>query len=299
MNIKKSRKKYSNILIFFIAFLISIITIAGISSCQKSKSDAGADKIIIAATIYPLYDIAKNIVGNKGEVYYIINPGESPHTFEFTSGRIKKIHDADIAIKIGLGLDDWINDSIKSIGTTLDIYAVNKGIELIDGNPHIWLSLANGQVISENLCSVLVKEFPQYSEDFRENCASYIKKLESLNSSYKEEAKNFNKKEFIAFHDAWSYFSKDLGIKQVMAIEPFPGKEPTPDHLIEIQKVIKEYNISTIFIEPQLSPEIVEFLAEDMDLKILILDPLGGVEGRQTYTELMAFNFNQFRKTLK
>lgn len=299
MNIKKSRKKYSNILIFSIAIIIFIITIDGTNSCQKSKSTAGADKIIIAATIYPLYDIAKNIVGSKGEVYYLINPGESPHTFEFTPGRVKKIHDADIAIKIGLGFDDWINDSIKSIGTTLDIYAVNKRIELIDGNPHIWLSLTNGQIISENLCNVLVKEFPEYSEDFRENCASYIQKLESLNSSYKEEAKNFSKKEFIAFHDAWSYFSKDLGIKQVMAIEPFPGKEPTPEHLIEIQKTIKEYNIDTVFIEPQLSPEIVEFLAEDMDLEILILDPLGGIEGRQTYIKLMAFNFNQFRKTLK
>jgi len=279
---------------------ILIILLGFNPSCRKLPESG--DQLKVVATIYPLYDMARQVAGNKLEVVYLINPGESPHTFEFTPERIKRLQGAKIALKVGLGLDDWLEGTIRSLGTDIEIYDVHQGIDLIEEegypNPHVWLSLENAKVIVENIEAILSESFPQYSGQFAENKEGYINQINDLEDEFKKEAGSFKKKEFIAFHHAWGYLAEELGIVQVMSVEPFPGKEPTPEYIIELQKTINRYGIQTIFIEPQLSAQVVSFLAEDMELEVKVLDPLGGTEETDTYLKLMSYNFAQLKDAL-
>ncbi|MEK7122955.1 MAG: zinc ABC transporter substrate-binding protein, partial [Patescibacteria group bacterium] len=77
------------------------------------------------------------------------------------------------------------------------------------------------------------------------------------------------------------------------AFEPFVAEEPTPRHLVELKKIISEKNITAIFVEPQISSSGIQGFAEENNLAILTLDPLGGTAGKMTYRELMRYNVSE------
>ncbi|MGM0366014.1 MAG: metal ABC transporter substrate-binding protein [Actinomycetota bacterium] len=300
MNWKKLLPTSKKLKIISMAALVLVIALGVNSSCMPRSSESGPASVV--ATIYPLYDMAKQVAGSRLELAYLMNPGESPHTFELTPERIKRLEGAGVALKVGLGLDDWLDPAISSLGAEVEIYEVHSGVRFVDENglpnPHIWLSLENAKVIVENIHAVLSQNYPQHNDYFAENKERYINEINNLEIEFKKEAEDFGKKEFIAFHDAWIYLAEELGIEQVMSVEPFPGKEPTPEYIIELQKAIEEYDIEIIFIEPQLSAQTVNFLAQDMGLEVRVLDPLGGTEGRDTYLKLMSYNFGQLKDVL-
>ncbi len=295
------------LLVFFVLmFMMSFV------SCAPPTPQKDTPKAV--TTIYPVYDMTRQIAGQRVEVICLMNPGESPHTFEFTPERIKRLEGAEIAIKVGLGLDDWLDSTLKSLDSNISIYDIHKGIEFMEGecshdhgsdhhhghaNPHIWLSLENAKIIVDNIYHILSENYPEYDNYFVENKQHYLEEVQDLDAAFKQKAQDFSRKEFIAHHDAWVYLAHDLGIEQVMSVEPFPGKEPTPAYIIQLQKTIDQYNIKTVFIEPQLSPDVVNFLTQDMELEVRILDPLGGTDETETYLKLMAYNFEQIKGALK
>ncbi len=300
--------------LFFLVFLFS---------CAPNGSPQERSFKVVA-TIYPIYDMAKQVGGSRVEVVCLMDAGESPHTFEFTPDRVKRLQGADIALKVGLGLDDWLEGTIRSLDQDIEVHDIHRGIDLMGEecshahesddhnnnahgshdhnhhvNPHIWLSLENAKAIVGNIQSIFSEKFPEHDSYFIENKNRYIQEIDKLDTEFRKEAEGFGKKEFIAHHDAWVYLARDLGLKQVMSVEPFPGKEPTPAYIIQLQKTIDNYEIDTILIEPQLSADVVNFLTQDMDLEVRVLDPLGGTEGTETYLDMMSYNFGQLKDALR
>jgi len=111
--------------------------------------------------------------------------------------------------------------------------------------------------------------------------------------------RRFKTKNIVVFHDAWGYFADHFGLTVVGTFEPFPGQEPTPQYLKELQVAVKDYNIKALFAEPQLSQDSIKTLAKDLGVDIKVLDPTGGVEGRMSYIEMMDFNVNNVYELLK
>jgi len=298
-------RKYKSIFFFTIIILLLFFLILFlILSCQSYRGLRSDDvefksgKIKVAATIYPLFDLVRNVGDGRVDVIYIIRPGESPHVFEFTPEQAKKLESVSIIFKIGLGLDDWIDEGVGNLGKDIKIVNVNENIDLIDSNPHIWLSPENAMTMIDNINKHLADIDPGNKSFYDNNSKKYIERLEVLDEKIRNETSTFNRQKFIAFHQAWVYFARDYGLEQISSIEPFPGKEPTPEYIVKLQKLIEDNNIKSIFIEPQMSTQVVNFLAEDMNLEIYTLDPLGGVEGRKTYIDLMLYNLKQFKKAL-
>jgi len=293
------RKRLRASIALGLLMLLASILIGG-NACSQAKL---APKLKVVTTIYPIYDITKNLAGDNLEVVCIILPGESPHTFEITPERVKQLQGAKLAFKVGLGLDDWLDDTIGSLGLGIQVHNLHQGIDLIEdkgaANPHIWLSLVNAQTIVENISERLTGSFPQFKDEFEQNQQIYMENLQEMDAGFKDEAANFSQSQFIAFHDAWSYMARDLGLEQVMSVEPFPGKEPAPQYIIELYETIQQYQLDTIFIEPQLSTDVVKYLSEDLGLEVKVLDPLGGTGGRDSYLELMDYNFQQLKYALK
>ena len=69
-----------------------------------------------------------------------------------------------------------------------------------------------------------------------------------------------------------------------------PGTEPTPGQLTELQELVDEYSVPALFSEPQMSDDVIKPFADDVELPVYEMDPLGGVSGRQSYVELIKYN---------
>lgn len=265
----------------------------------------------VAVTIFPLYDITRNIVGDKIDVVEILTAGASPHTFELTPQDIVRLQGVRIIFRIGHGLDDWT----KTIAGTLpdaEMVLVDKGINLIyssapdaehhageeGANPHYWLSISDGGIIAGNIEEEVSRLDPENRGYYKANLEAYLLELNRTRKEIEEKVSKLKNKNIITFHDSWAYYANEFGLNVVGTFEPFAGRQPTPRELAALGRKAREYDVKAIFTEPQLSAGVVQSFVEDVGLKLYVLDPLGGVNGRKTYTSLLMYNTDVIVKAL-
>src|SRR5512145_3554851 len=73
-----------------------------------SVAEAGGERVKVAATIFPLYDIVRQVAGPVADVVLILPPGASPHTFEPTPAGVRALAGAGALFVVGHGLDAWV-----------------------------------------------------------------------------------------------------------------------------------------------------------------------------------------------
>ena len=93
-----------------------------------SESATETEKLNISATIFPVYDIARQIVGDKGNVTLVMDPGDSPHTYETTPSDMIEVSKADLILAIGNELDHWIETMVED--SSAEIVTVDANIAL-------------------------------------------------------------------------------------------------------------------------------------------------------------------------
>jgi ABC-type Zn uptake system ZnuABC Zn-binding protein ZnuA len=287
-------------------FTISLIFCFLLCSCRKENTPAAdAGKLKVAATIFPLADIARNIGGDKITVITIMPPGASPHTFEINPRIVESAMGMTMLFKIGAGLDNWaegITGAMREKPQIVDLSKVIRLRKLPDGSadPHYWLNLENGMIIAKTIADSLSVLDPADTEFYQENLTKYLEELRGANDQLKKMFVNLPDKKLATFHEAWFYFAQAYGLEVTTAFEPFPGKEPTPEFLAEFTKTIKENKIKVIFTEPQFSTEVIIQVAKDLGVKLQLVDPEGGGSPEtMSYISMMKFNANTIYNALR
>lgn len=281
--------------------LFTILLITAIAGFFLFKSTPTVpiknEKLQIAATIFPLFDLLKNIGGDKVEPILILPPGASPHTFDLKPSDIAKIQKADLVLAIGHGLDDWVTSAISSSDkkVIVDKDIVVKKIEGVD-DPHYWLSIKNAKQIGLNISEILINHDPDNKSYYLQNTVYYLAQLELLEKELTESSLKVTNKSIITFHDAWYYFSEEWGLHVAASFEPYPGKSPSPANLTKFEETVKASAAKVIYSEPQIPSDLLGPVAKDLGVKIAILDPIGGTKDRDSFIKMMKYNMNEIVK---
>ncbi|HID10963.1 MAG TPA: zinc ABC transporter substrate-binding protein [Candidatus Latescibacteria bacterium] len=254
-----------------IAFALSLGIVSS-TSCERRKGEKG--RIAVAVTILPLADFVENLGRDKVKVVVMVPPGASPHTYEPTPEQLRRVSEAEMYVKLGSGVEfelAWL-DKLSKINRKMIIVDSSEGMELIGKNPHVWLSPKNAEKMVENICDGLVRIDPGNREYYIGSKKKYIRKLEELDEYIREKLNGIENRRFMVYHPAWDYLASDYGLEQI-PIER-AGKEPTA---LEIKKAVeraKKYGIKTIFVSPQFVAKGAQVIAEEIDGRIVFLDPL-------------------------
>lgn len=305
------------LLILSLIFIVVIGFGLGLYILSQRYSDNEASELQLTTTIFPVADIAKNIAGDKAEVNYLLPAGVSEHTYEPTIKDKQKLADADLLFVIGAELDEWVlplaeDEAVKIIdlskSVTLREYSAHNHEhegeegskeekeedhseeEGKDSDPHYWLSVANAKLIAATVRDELITIDSANKAIYEENYNEYADTLTDLEKESKSKLASLKGTEIITFHDAFAYFAADYDLEIVTTIEPFPGQQPTAQYLVEVGVEVKEHDIKVLYKEPQLSESIVSALAKDYGIKVYTLDPVGGVDGRDSYVKLIRYN---------
>lgn len=271
----------------------------------KASIKKGASRPAVAVTIFPLYDMVRNVAGDRIETVLVLPSGASPHTFEITVPVVKKIQGAKLIFAIGYGIDDWIASvqevipdarvSIPSEGI-----ALRKSVEEEEGgvDPHYWLSIPNAEVMVGNIAKELGIADPENSGYYLARAENYVRELKEADAEVRVLLGDLRSRDIVTMHDAWYYFAEEYGLVVRGSFEPSPGKEPTQKDLIRLTDLIREYRIGTVFSEPQLSSESLKPFLRDLGISLAILDPEGSPE-TASYIELMRYNATTVYDALK
>jgi zinc transport system substrate-binding protein len=157
---------------------------------------------------------------------------------------------------------------------------VKEGISNENVDPHIWLDPILAKYQIEKIRDGLIKIDPANTNYYNENAKKFIAELDSLDAFIRSELSNCDKTDFIAFHNAFTYFSNRYGLNQHSVYEGVsPEGDILPQRLQEIIKLSRELNIDTIYAEDLIDPRLVNVIATEIpNGKVLILSPIEGID---------------------
>ncbi len=91
-------------------FGIAAASLLGITpACSKSEAPAAKGKPQAVATIFAYYDILRSVGGDRISSRVLIPPRTSPHDYSSNVQDKLDVTHADLIVKNGLGLDDWVD----------------------------------------------------------------------------------------------------------------------------------------------------------------------------------------------
>ena len=215
------------------------------SDNNRSTTVVETRQMKVLVSFNPLYEFTKEIGKERVNISIIIPNGIEPHDWEPTIQDIQKMKDADMVVINGGGFERWI-EKLTSINSKILIVDTSAGIPLLNkdqngfGNtvrkdPHFWLDpvLAKKQVL--NIAKGLMKIDPENTNYYQENANIYNAKLDLLDKKIRTELSTCNKKDFLAFHDAFSYFANEYGLNQhTIIVNIDENAEPTAATLEQV-----------------------------------------------------------------
>lgn len=283
------------------------LTISFLLFSCGNKGAMREGKIEVVATITPLAYFVKEIGGEKVSVELLLPPGASPHTYELTPSQMRKISEASLIVMNGVGLELWIEKAFKE-GVKGLVVDASKGIEVLEkaahaehpfGNPHVWLDPIRAIVQVKNIRDGLIRVDPGGKDLYEKRAEELIRKLRELDLEISSTVKGFRKKAFVALHPAWSYFAKRYGLSQIASIEKVPGREPSPSEISKIIEEMRRTGTDIVFSEPQLPRKAADLLAEEVNAKVIVLDPLGSTVPGGSYFEMMRRNLSLMSSAMR
>ena len=298
------------------------------SGCsKKAESNVDTDKLTVYTTVFPVYDFVRNIGQDKVNLNYIIPPGVEPHDYEITPKVLKDIQNADLLIKNGLGIDNFV-DKIES-ESDLKIVTASEGItpltyseeeehdhdhdheeEISDEHnhgeydPHVWLDIDLAIKECTNIKDALIESDEENKEYYEENYNNYIKELENLNTKYNKELKNITKNDIIVSHDAYGYLCEKYDINQISITGISANQEPSLSKISEISNYVKDNNIKYILFDGLVNPKVSQTIANEANVDTAILYSIDGLtkkdfDNNASYVSLMEKNLETLKLVLK
>lgn len=140
---------------------------------------------------------------------------------------------------------------------------------------HIWLDPKNAAAMTTHIAKVLAKTDPENATLYERNSAKVRDRLKGLETELRSQLASVRGKRFVAFHDAYHYFTKRFGLSKPHFITLNPQAPASAAHLKELYGEIKKENISCIFAEPQFNQKLISTIATNTGAKTSVLDPLG------------------------
>jgi zinc transport system substrate-binding protein len=277
------------VLILFIVgsiILVAVNTIAFAQDSNMTNTNTNQTRLKVVASFYPIYEFVKQIGGNKVDVSTLIPIGVEPHDFEPTIQQIQNAESANLIVYNGAGLEKWID----KINSNFKVDA-SQGANLIVGNdsqsngaydPHIWLDPILVAKEVENIKDAIIKADPTNSQYYNANAANFIGQLTNLDNKIKTDLSNCSKKDFIAFHNAFTYFAKRYDLNQHSILGSTPEGEILPQRLQQVIQLAGQLGLNTVYSEDLVDPRSAQVIAQEIpNGKVLILSPIEGINAQE------------------
>jgi ABC-type Zn uptake system ZnuABC Zn-binding protein ZnuA len=283
--------------------LLRLTLVAVLVAIAGHGGGARADRIAVAATVFPVYDIVRQVAGRVADVVLVLPPGASPHTYEPTPAAVRALSGGRALFVVGHGLDEWGARLARGAGVQR-LVPVDAGIALRrdprgGADPHYWLSAPNAKAIAHTVSAELIRLAPDRRAEIAQALGAYVARLDAADVDVRRLLADLPTRRIATFHDAFGYFAAAYGLEVVATFEPYPGLEPSPAFVIAFQRTIRAAGVRVVFTEPQLSVDALRPIARDLGVTLAVLDPLGGLPGRESYIDLLLFDARAVAATLR
>ncbi|MBC8023370.1 MAG: zinc ABC transporter substrate-binding protein [Burkholderiales bacterium] len=256
----------------------------------------------VFATVPEWAALAQEIGGDKVKVYAATNALQDPHHVEARPSLIARARGADLVVATGAELEvGWLplviqqaaNPKIRPgqpgyFEATAYVPLLGKPTRLDRadgdvhpaGDPHIQTDPRNIARVAVELASRMAQLDPANASLYQSRHKQFAERWSAALARWEKQATPLKGMPIVVQHKAFTYLEAWLGLREVAALEPKPGAEPTTAHLSSVVEALQRTPAKVVIRAAYQSPRASEWLAQRAKINAVALPfTVGGTEG--------------------
>jgi len=280
-----------------------------------------ADRIHVVATINDLRLLAEAVGGDLVETDTLARPAQNPDDLEVRPSHMAKVRRADLLVINGLDVDAWVEAIVVgannpkvvpgapgrvdlSLGIpVLEVPTVRVDRSMGDvhpaGNPHYYLDPGLTPQVTAALVDALARLALQHRATFETRRQEFLERVSLALNGWARTLAPFKGAPVIVYHKEWAYFLARFDIRQVDTVEDRPGIPPSPGHLAQLVRRMRDEKIKAVIVSAWNDRRTAERVAADADAKVVLLaHGAGALKGTDSYFDLFDYNVRHLAEAL-
>ncbi len=272
----------------------------------------------VVVSIAPIHSLVSMVMQGVAEPTLLIGRNQSPHAASITPSMYRQLFNAELVIWLGPSYETNLRKLVSGLSDSISIIHILKSSEIValpnrvssltdtrhdqtlDNNtehsidPHLWLSFDNALAIIKLVRDALVNLDSGNIKLYQHNAATAIEKINQLRTRISASLVPFKDKQYLIYHDAFQYFEHEFELNFVRAVTSQPDRKLGLKSVLSLKQQIASQEIECIFHERQYDPKLLRHLAEQANLAVGLLDPIGAQlkTGPNQWFELIELNKN-------
>jgi len=288
-----------------IGLILGLIGLLAGCGGGRTTGSAGDVRVVsgrlvrVVTTTTQLSDFSRIVGGDRVDVYDVIKANVDAHDYEPTPADIEALGTADLVVRNGAGLEEWLEPTLDSAGSEALVVDATDGVELRDGDPHVWHDASRARAMVAGVSRALATVNPENAPTYSAHEGAYAAQLDALDGEIRTAIASLANRKLVTNHDAFGYFVERYGLEFVGSVIPsFDSQaELSSRELSSLVARIRTEGAKAVFSEASLPPKTAETIAKEAGVRVvagddaLYGDSLGpvGSEG-DTYLKMMRHN---------
>lgn len=310
-----------------LVFLVGLVLLFGGACSQNAEKTAAGPRLSVVTTLFPLYDFARIIGGEKASVQLLLPPGTEAHSFEPKPSDMARLAKADLFFFTSKEMEPWAEKLYAGVqNPSLQVVDTSVGIRLMlaadehdhhghgkeaghavhaKADPHIWLDFANAEKMVGTIRDAFMRKDPTNADSYRQNAGRLLAGLAELDKKYAAMLKTCAHQELVSGgHFAFGYLAHRYGLRYRAAYGFSPSAEPSPRDLMRLSRFLKEHRVKAIFYEELIEPRVAETIAKETGVSLLLLHGAHNISREDfqagvSFLKLMERNYDALREGLQ
>lgn len=261
----------------------------------NKDADQNQETKTIYTSFYPIYNLTKQIAGDKFDVVSFNSLTTESHDFEPSAKEIAELSKSSLMFMNGADMENW-KDSVEE-SVDIEMVDTSAGLDLIktdeeddhdhdhedadhdheeeaddhdhhhqhgDFDPHTWLSPKNAKAQAKVIADKLSEVDPANKEYYEANYEKIAAEFDSIIEEYTEKFAGVENKKFIVPHEAFGYVARDFDLEQIPLASLTSTADPDAKVMKEVTDLAKAEQIKTVFYEKGGSDKAAKTIAEEI-----------------------------------
>ncbi len=283
-------------------FLLSTLLL--LAQCGPGWSEG----VKVVATVFPLAEMARALVGSQGTVVELVPPGADPHSWAPSPSLRRQLSGAHLFLMVSPDLEPWAWKMVRSLEAppkVISLARIKVQGPTSAADPHLWLDLRRDAALAEAMARELERLFPGRKALFEANLQRLLHRIETLDSRFHAILAGCRHKTLVvAGHAAFGWLAARYGLRQVALSQGSPDAQPSPRRLAQLIELIRAQRLPAVFAMEGESLRPARAIARETGAEVVLLNngavlTQEEVEEKRGFLDLMEMDLQRLAKGLQ
>jgi ABC-type Zn uptake system ZnuABC Zn-binding protein ZnuA len=277
------------------------IVVVLLGACGDDGASGGAPRVV--ATTTQAADLARQVGGSRAVVSSILQPNSDPHAYEPRAGDVKALVRADVVVRSGGEVDEWLEEAQAGAGSGAPVLTLGANTR---EEPHWWQDPRAALRAVTILRDGLTRAHPAGKRVYAANADAYLARLRQLDRSIARCIATIPpaRRKLVTTHDALGAYARRYGLEVIATVIPSrsTGGQASAGETAALVRTIRREHVPAVFAESSVRPDVERAIAREAGAHLapaLWADSLGpkGSSGA-TYLASMQANTHTIAEAL-